>query len=188
MLAMAVVIDLQTTVAALQRTPTPTLVVIDEFSALAVEPVTRLFGRARSAGMNLLLGTQELSDLRLRGRETVLEQVLGNVSALIAHRQVVPDSAELAARLAGSRGVWKTSHGSDGRWNRTRASAPLVPAQDVRNLPDGWAAVIDLTGRAAVRVTRMLSSAPAPAAGWSPAGLLTRALRAVLGLCKRRFS
>ena len=46
-----------------------TLVVIDEFSAIAAEHVVRLFGRARSAGMSLLLGTQELADLRLPGRE-----------------------------------------------------------------------------------------------------------------------
>ena len=69
----------------------PTLVVIDEFSAIAAEQVVRLFGRARSAGLSLLLGTQELSDLRLPGRERLLEQVLGNLSVLIAHRQVVPE-------------------------------------------------------------------------------------------------
>ena len=188
MLGMAIVIDLQTTVATLQRRPTPTLVVIDEFSALAVEQVTRLFGRARSAGMSLLLGTQELSDLRLRGRETVLEQVLGNLSALIAHRQVVPDSAEPVARLAGDRGAWKTSHSSDGRWNRTRARAPLVPAELVRNLPDGCAGVIDLSGESAVRVARMLASAPRSDARPAPAVRLAgRALRAVARALKRRI-
>jgi hypothetical protein len=34
------------------------------------------------------------------------EQVLGNVSAVIAHRQNVPASAELLAAMAGSRPVW----------------------------------------------------------------------------------
>src|ERR1700694_4102684 len=100
MLGAAIVQDLQATVAALQGRPTPTLVVIDEFSAVAAEQVVRLFGRARSAGLSLLLGTQELSDLRLPGRERLLEQVMGNLSVLIAHRQVVPHSAELIARLA----------------------------------------------------------------------------------------
>ncbi len=69
MLGAAIVQDLQTTVAALQGQPVPTLVAIDEFSAIAAEQVVRLFGRARSAGFSLLLGTQELSDLRLPGRE-----------------------------------------------------------------------------------------------------------------------
>ena len=40
------------------------LLVIDEFAALAAEQVSRLFARARSAGLSLLLGTQSLADLR----------------------------------------------------------------------------------------------------------------------------
>ena len=38
------------------------------------------------------------------GRERLLEQVLGNLSVLIAHRQVVPGSAELIASVAGTTG------------------------------------------------------------------------------------
>src|ERR1700684_2186826 len=68
MLGGAIVQDLQTTMAALQRSPVATVVVIDEFAAIAAEHVAHLFGRARSAGINLLLGTQELSDLRVDGR------------------------------------------------------------------------------------------------------------------------
>ncbi len=82
----------------------------------------RLFARARSAGLSLLLGTQELSDLRLPGRERLLEQVLGNLSALLAHRQVVPSSAELLAQIAGTRGTWlRTSSGSAPACARDRA-------------------------------------------------------------------
>ena len=105
MLGAAIVQDLQTTVAALQGAPVPTLVVIDEFSAIAAEQVVRLFGRARSAGFSLLLGTQELSDLRLPGRERLLEQVLGNLSVLIAHRQVVPELGRADRERGGSRGA-----------------------------------------------------------------------------------
>ena len=122
MLGAAIVQDLQTTVAALQKGPVPTLVVIDEFSAVAADQVVRLFGRARSAGFSLLLGTQELSDLRPPGRERLLEQVMGNLSVLIAHRQVVPSSAEMIASVAGTRGAWKVSRHSDGRTTRTRTS------------------------------------------------------------------
>ena len=32
---------------------------------------------------------------------------MGNLSVLIAHRQVVPSSAELIAGLAGTRGAWQ---------------------------------------------------------------------------------
>ncbi len=56
MLGAAIVQDLQSAVGALQDGPAETLVVIDEFSALAAEHVVALFGRARSAGISLLLG------------------------------------------------------------------------------------------------------------------------------------
>jgi hypothetical protein len=36
----------------------PTLVAIDEFSAISAGGVARLFGRARAAGFSLLLATQ----------------------------------------------------------------------------------------------------------------------------------
>jgi hypothetical protein len=158
MLAVALVGDLQTTMAALQQAPIPTVVVIDEFAAIAAEQVVHLFGRARSAGINLLLGTQELSDLRTDGRRELLEQVLGNLSAVLAHRQVVPESAELIARLAGSRGTWRASQTSDGRWTRTRSSAPLLAPEDIRGLSPGWAAVIELGGSATASFVEVFSS------------------------------
>jgi hypothetical protein len=159
MLGAAIVQDLQTTVASLQGQPVPTLVVIDEFSAIAAEQVVRLFGRARSAGFSLLLGTQELSDLRPPGRERLLEQVLGNLSVLIAHRQVVPDSAELIASVAGSRGAWRVSRHSDGRSTRVRTSEPVLDASEVMGLGRGWAAVLVLGDGASARVARMFSPA-----------------------------
>jgi hypothetical protein len=157
MLGCAIVQDLQTAAAALQSQPVPCVVVIDEFSALAAEHVRGLFGRARSAGISLVLGTQELSDLRLPGRETLLEQVLGNLTSLIAHRQVVPDSAELVARLAGSRGAWRTTLGSHGRDTRVRVSEHIVDPEEVMSLPRGCAAVIRLGGRRGVALARMRS-------------------------------
>ncbi len=95
MLGGAIIQDLQSATAALQSSPVPTLALIDEFSAVASQQVVRLFGRARSAGISVVLGTQELSDLRLAGQERTLERVLGNVGVLLAHRQGVPESADL---------------------------------------------------------------------------------------------
>jgi hypothetical protein len=159
MLGAAIVQDLQTTVAALQGQPVPSLVVIDEFSAIAPEHVSRLFARARGAGMSLLLGTQELSDLRLPGREQqLLDQVMGNLSTLIAHRQVVPDSAELIARLAGTKGVWRTSRSSDGRTTRTRTREGVLDANEITSLARGWAAVIVLSDGGRVRITHIFST------------------------------
>jgi hypothetical protein len=157
MLGAAIVGDLQTVVAACQRRPIPTLAVIDEFSAVAAEHVVRLFGRARSAGFSLLLGTQELSDLRPPGRERLLEQVLGNLSALIAHRQVVPSSAELISSIAGMRGAWKVSCHSDGRTTRVRHREPVLDPGQVMSLERGWAAVLVLEHGGSAHITRMFS-------------------------------
>ena len=141
MLGAAIVQDLQSTVAALQRSPAPALVVIDEFSALGARHVTALFGRARSAGISLVLGTQEISDLRVAGSEHLLERVLGNVSLLVAHRQVVPASAELIGRLAGTRGCWRVSWGG-GRTTRTRGFEPALDPEMLTGLAPGWGVVI----------------------------------------------
>jgi Type IV secretion-system coupling protein DNA-binding domain len=157
MLGAAIVQDLQTAVASLQGRPVPTLVVIDEFSAIAAEQVVRLFGRARSAGFSLLLGTQELSDLRPPGRERLLEQVLGNLSVLIAHRQVVPNSAELIADVAGTRGAWRVSRHSDGRTMRARTSERVLDPNRVMGLGRGWGAVLVLGDAGDVRIAHMFS-------------------------------
>ncbi len=145
MLGAAIVQDLQTVISSLQAKPTRTVVVIDEFSALAAEHVVRLFGRARSAGVSLILSTQELSDLRLPGRDALLEQVLGNLSVLLAHRQVVAASAELICGLAGARGAWRSSHSSDGRMTRTRTRESMLRADDVTALGTGLVAAIVLS-------------------------------------------
>jgi type IV secretory pathway TraG/TraD family ATPase VirD4 len=159
MLGAAVVQDLQTTVAGLQTQPVPTLALIDEFSALSAEQVVRLFGRARSAGVSLVLGTQELADLRLPARERVLEQVMGNLSALIAHRQVLPESCALVASLAGTRGAWRTSRHSDGRTTRTRSAEGVLAPERLMRLRPGWAAVTVLTSPGHARIVRVFSDA-----------------------------
>jgi conjugal transfer pilus assembly protein TraD len=157
MLGAAIIQDLQTTVAALQGRPVATLVAIDEFSAIAAEQVVRLFGRARSAGFSLLLGTQELSDLRPPGRERLLDQVLGNLSVLIAHRQVVPGSAELISSIAGTTGAWRVTRHSDGRSTRTRTHEEILAPDRVMSLSRGWGAVLVLADGRRTRVARMFS-------------------------------
>jgi DNA helicase HerA-like ATPase len=159
MLGAAIVQDLQAMVAALQGRPVGTLVMIDEFSAIAPERVVGLFARARSAGTSLLLGTQELADLRVPGRELLRDQVMGNLSTLIAHRQVVPASAELIASMTETRGVWRTSHHSDGGHTRTREHENALRAEQVMALPRGWAAVLGLADGGCVSIARMCSVA-----------------------------
>jgi type IV secretory pathway TraG/TraD family ATPase VirD4 len=157
MLGAAIVQDLQTVVASLQASPTPVVVVIDEFSALAAEHVVRLFGRARSAGFSLILSTQELSDLRLPGQEALLERVLGNLTVLLAHRQVVPSSAEMIGSLAGVRGVWRTSFNGNGRMTRTRTREEMLKPDQVMGLAPGSVAAIVPGSGAAVRIARVVA-------------------------------
>ncbi len=159
MLSGAIVLDLQTTTAALQSAPVATLALIDEFSAVASEQVVRLFGRARSAGVSVVLGTQELSDLRPARQERMLEQVLGNLSVVIAHRQGVPESAEMIARMAGTQGVWRVSMRSDGGEMRSRAREGVLDPSAVMSLGQGRAAVIEL-GSGSARLTRIRRPAP----------------------------
>jgi hypothetical protein len=164
MLAGAIVQDLCSIVAALQERPVPTLVVIDEFSAVAPARVVRLFARARSAGFSLLLGTQELSDLRPPGGERLLEQVMGNISLLIAHRQVVPGSAELIARLGGGGSPRGSSCAAEAGAAEAGAGPPLRE-RSIMELAPGWGAVIVLGAGRRAQIARMFAPGPAPAAG-----------------------
>jgi len=153
----AIVLDLQTASSAMQNRPVPAVVAIDEFSAIPTERVASLFARARSAGINLVLGTQELADLRVPGREAVRDQVFGNLSALIAHRQVVQESAETISRLAGTVGGWISSHSSDGRWTRTRREVPVIQPEVMRGLGPGSAVVVGFGEDRSALITRIFS-------------------------------
>ena len=150
MVAAALVSDLVTLAAHLQHEPTPTAVLIDEFSAIAARHVARLFGRARSAGMSLLLATQELADLQA-AEGNLRDQVLGNVETVIAHRQNVPASAETIARLASSEPVWLTTqqteqhsarYGPTERGSRRRDYDYRVHPSRIQRLATGQALVI----------------------------------------------
>ena len=125
------------------------------FSAIAAEGVARLFGRARAAGFSLLLATQELADLRAAAPE-LLEQVLGNVETVIAHRQSVPDSAELIARIGGTRLAWSSTEQlahaiPTGRSTRSRSREFAIHPDVIRTLACGSAAVsVASAGRCSV--------------------------------------
>jgi type IV secretory pathway TraG/TraD family ATPase VirD4 len=85
------------------------IVAIDEFSALDADNLLHLLARAREAGISVLLSTQELADLE-RLSTGFRDQVLGNTALLLAHRQNVPDSAELIAKMIGTDTIWKQTY------------------------------------------------------------------------------
>jgi type IV secretory pathway TraG/TraD family ATPase VirD4 len=155
LVAAALLIDLVGLSAELQGGSGGGVVVIDEFAALAAEQVSRLFARARSAGLSLLLGTQSLADLRAARPEdssdTLTEQVLSNVEFTVAHRIGDPDSAERLARLAGTVPAWSTTQRISGdakmigrgEGTRTREREFVVLPDQFKRLGTGEAVVID---------------------------------------------
>ena len=132
----------------------PGLVIIDEFSAIAAKEVARLFSRARGARLSIVLGTQELADLEAvlgaLSSAGIRDRILGNLDVLISHRQVVPESAETVAAIAGTRGAWITTHqtGSGigamrtGLGSRTRGREYRIHPDEIKTLGVGEAAVI----------------------------------------------
>ncbi len=151
MLAAAVIVDLVTISAKLQTKPIPTAILIEEFSALTGEQVARLFSRGRSAGFSLILVTQELADLRAAGDGELHDQVLGNLDALVVHRQNVPESAETIAQVAGTTPVWITTQQTmtsmfptveTGQGTRTRGHEYNIHPTTIKQLPTGRAVVI----------------------------------------------
>lgn len=158
MLGGAIVLDLLSATAALQRGRIPSIAVIDEFAALAAPQIGGLFGRARGAGMSLVLGTQEVSDLQLPGKENLLRQVTGNLTATISHRQVNPESARWVSELAGRRRAWSTTLSSDGRRTHRPTQEPRIEPERVRALAPGQAAVIVHDGPSrGARIVQMLA-------------------------------
>jgi len=172
LLASALLIDLVGLSAEQQGGSHGGLVVIDEFAALAAEGVSRLFARARSAGLSLLLGSQSLADLRAARPEdpsdTLTEQVLSNIEFAVIHRIGDPDSAERLARMAGTVPAWSVTqrvsgHGTmlgEPEGTRTREREFLIGPDEFKRLGTGEAVVIDPKARRRAEIVRV----------WAPQG------------------
>jgi conjugal transfer pilus assembly protein TraD len=89
--------------------------------------------------------------------------VLGNVTTLIAHRQVVPQSAETLAGVIGTRGTWTHTERTEtflgagtptGEGTRTRTREFVVHPDTIKRLPTGYAAVTS-PGHDEPRIARM---------------------------------
>lgn len=138
------------------------LVAIDEFSAIDADNLLGLLARAREAGISVLLSTQELADLE-RLSDGFKDQVLGNTAILIAHRQNVPDSAELIARMIGTHPVWKPTHQIDshtvfgsyktGRGTIREVEEFRIHPNKIKELPTGKAVLITKIPRTEAKLT-----------------------------------
>jgi len=145
--------------------PPPASVAIDEFSALGDDHVLALLARARESGISVLTATQEMADLQ-RAAPGFRDQVLGIVGVKIAHRQDVPESAEMIAKMAGTQWVWEeTRHvrgllspGHGPRASRRQVERFLVHPNEIKTLPVGHA--VALTKLPTSRVQRVRVVAP----------------------------
>ena len=148
-----VIQDLKTVCGTIEDNPgsvRPAVVAVDEFAALDGDQIAGLFQRARSAGISLVMATQELADLR-RVDDGFDEQVVGNVEWLLAGRQNNPSSAELVAGIAGTEEVWvhtfQTEEGlgrptsrfvrESGIGTKHRGREFYVPPDEIKRLPVG---------------------------------------------------
>jgi hypothetical protein len=86
-------------------------------------------------------------------------------TTLIAHRQVVPDSAEQIAAIAGTHGTWVHTQRTDHRLNgayggqdtgtRTRGREFAIHPDEIKQLRTGWA-LVACPGRTQPRISHML--------------------------------
>jgi hypothetical protein len=92
---------------------------IDEASAVSPHMVSRLYQRARGAGMSTVIATQHLADFDAADAHAgnppgmLLKQIEGNADTTIAHRQGEPEAAEYLAGVAGTVGAWETTYQAD---------------------------------------------------------------------------
>jgi hypothetical protein len=79
-----------------QKDRLPINIYIDEFQTLVSDNVASMLSEARKFGLCLNLANQTLSQLSAkRGRQDLLETVLGNVGNMISFRLGVPDAQRL---------------------------------------------------------------------------------------------
>ena len=168
MLGVSLLVDLITLAAKLQRQDLRGLVIVDEFSALASDQITRLMSRSRSAGLSVLVGTQSLGDLDQAregdATESVRKQLFSHVDYVVAHRQSDPEGAELLARFAGTAPQWVTTRKMGtfmgvlvpiDEGSRSRAREFVRHPDEFKRLGVGEAIVVEPASGRAAQVVRV---------------------------------
>jgi hypothetical protein len=110
------------------------LLLVDEVGALGASArhLRGLVGRAREAGLAVVLATQGPSDLEAVDH-ALLSQVLQDTSWQLAFRQGSPQDAEQLVRLFGEHQVVDTTRYSDGRRSWRDVEHPRVPVDEWLN-------------------------------------------------------
>lgn len=156
MLTAAIVQDLGSAANAIQGRNARFFMIMDEFTAIPSHNITTLTARARSAGITVVLGTQELTaDLS----DDLRNQVIGTAKVTIVHCQQVPESAKYLSELSGTK--WVRDYSEDDHDHRRVwrwIKEPRIDSDDIQSLPLGWAAVILRGARMRVCTVKVLSS------------------------------
>ncbi len=149
----------------------PAIVAVDEFSALGGDQLAALFARGRESGMSALVATQELVDLE-RASRGLRDQILGNTTIKLVHRQDVHESAQMVAQMIGTQVVWDETRyvgapfGYDtGRGTRRQVERFIVHPNTIKTLPPGRVVVMAKAPEASVEIAQVTPPARGPAEG-----------------------
>jgi conjugal transfer pilus assembly protein TraD len=175
MVATSILIDLMGIAAQAQDgSLPPSVVMVDEASAVPTHIIVRLFERARGAGMSIVLATQHLADLNAADVKagvapgTVLRQIVSNVATIIVHRVGEPDAAEYLAGIAGTessreitRQLGPSLRETTGMGSVRQGRSYIVHPDVIKRLGVGEAVVIRKAkrGRARALVVKILNPA-----------------------------
>jgi len=127
------------------------LLLVDEVGALgsSARHLRGLVGRAREAGLAVVMATQGLSDLRAVDHALV-DQVLQDTAFQIGFRQGSPNDAALMESLFGQAWQEDVTRYSDGRTSSRLVERPRVAADEWKNgldRGDAWLRVAPIDGR-----------------------------------------
>jgi hypothetical protein len=126
----------------------PVLIVIDEFPAIAAPLAVNLLERGRSANYSVALGVQDVAGIEQGENTGLTERIVGNLTALLVHRQVVPSSRELIATIVGTVGTWARTRqvraglGTTGLGSLTREREFALHPDELSSLRPGEAYLI----------------------------------------------
>lgn len=144
------------------------LLIADEIGALgkATRHLRPLIGRAREAGLAVVVATQGLTDLRAVDGALV-DQLLQDTAIQVGFRQGGPVDAELMQAVFGQHWTIDESWTDDGRATRRRVQRWRVPIEEWMNglcQGDAWVRVAPIAGKwrqGRIRVARSVG-------GWEP--------------------
>ena len=150
---------------------------IDEFGGVlsigAGERALALMQRARSAGGQVAVTTQSISDFAAAtGNTALLDAMADNFAGGIFHRQAAPESRDWLARLIGTRELWQSTERTtfaraDGTGSRRRVREFLVRPDELRTFTVGEAIIWSALGPAPEQLH--VTAATLPATDASPA-------------------